>query len=67
MQYGVTVIPVVGILSDKDAFSPVLNSAEVEAIFDAPLEMFLKVTPVLVLIILHFKFLLAGKILYSLA
>ncbi|XP_061357639.1 nudix hydrolase 15, mitochondrial-like [Gastrolobium bilobum] len=41
-KYSVTVIPVVGILSNKDAFSPVLNSAEVEAIFDVPLEMFLK-------------------------
>lgn len=43
MQYGVTIIPVVGVLSDKDAFSPILNSTEVEAIFDVPLEMFLKV------------------------
>ncbi|KAK7246395.1 hypothetical protein RIF29_41263 [Crotalaria pallida] len=42
-KYGVTVIPVIGILLDKDAFSPVLNSAEVEAIFDAPLDMFLEV------------------------
>ncbi|KAH1208284.1 Nudix hydrolase 15, mitochondrial [Glycine max] len=41
-KYGVTIIPVVGVLFDKDAFSPVLNSAEVEAIFDVPLEMFLK-------------------------
>ncbi|TKY71801.1 Nudix hydrolase 15 [Spatholobus suberectus] len=41
-KYGVTIIPVVGILSEKDAFSPILNSAEVEAIFDVPLEMFLK-------------------------
>ncbi|XP_027367141.1 nudix hydrolase 15, mitochondrial [Abrus precatorius] len=41
-KYGMTVIPVVGILSDKDAFSPVLDSAEVEEIFDVPLEMFLK-------------------------
>ncbi|XP_057740713.1 nudix hydrolase 15, mitochondrial isoform X1 [Arachis stenosperma] len=41
-KYGITVIPVVGILSNKDAFSPVLDSAEVEAIFDVPLEMFLK-------------------------
>ena len=43
MQYGVTIIPVVGVLSDKDAFSPILNSTEVEAIFDVPLEMVLKV------------------------
>ncbi|KAL2588921.1 hypothetical protein AAZV13_13G199300 [Glycine max] len=41
-KYGVTIIPVVGVLSDKDAFSPILNSTEVEAIFDVPLEMFLK-------------------------
>ncbi|PNX92821.1 nudix hydrolase mitochondrial-like [Trifolium pratense] len=40
--YGITIIPVVGILSNKDAFSPVLDSAEVEAVFDVPLEMFLK-------------------------
>ena len=38
-----TVVPVIGILSDKKAFSPSPNPAEVEAIFDAPLEMFLKV------------------------
>jgi len=43
LQYGITIIPVVGILSNKDAFSPVLDSAEVEAVFDVPLEMFLKV------------------------
>lgn len=42
-QYGVTVVPVIGILYDKKAFNPVPNAAEVEAIFDAPLEMFLKV------------------------
>ncbi|KAI4296867.1 hypothetical protein L6164_036787 [Bauhinia variegata] len=41
-KYNMTVFPVVGVLSNKDAFIPVLNSAEVEAIFDAPLEMFLK-------------------------
>jgi hypothetical protein len=34
---------VIAILDDKDAFKPVLNPAEVEEIFDAPLEMFLKV------------------------
>ncbi|KAJ7968670.1 nudix hydrolase 15, mitochondrial-like [Quillaja saponaria] len=39
---GVMVIPVVGILPDKNAFTPVLNAAEVEVIFDAPLDMFLK-------------------------
>ncbi|XP_010924428.1 nudix hydrolase 15, mitochondrial-like [Elaeis guineensis] len=36
------VVPVVGILSDNQAFKPVANADEVEAIFDAPLEMFLK-------------------------
>ncbi|KAL5989562.1 Nudix hydrolase 15, mitochondrial [Asimina triloba] len=36
------VVPVIGILSDRKAFKPALNTAEVEAIFDAPLEMFLK-------------------------
>jgi hypothetical protein len=37
------VIPVIAILDDKDAFKPVPNPAEVEEIFDAPLEMFLMV------------------------
>ncbi|GFZ06131.1 nudix hydrolase homolog 15 [Actinidia rufa] len=36
------VAPVIGILSNKNAFMPNLNAAEVEAIFDAPLEMFIK-------------------------
>lgn len=36
------VVPVIGILNDKKAFKPVLNPAEVESVFDAPLEMFLK-------------------------
>lgn len=36
------VIPVVGILSNKKAFNPTPNAAEVEAVFDAPLEMFIK-------------------------
>ncbi|KMT04545.1 hypothetical protein BVRB_8g182070 [Beta vulgaris subsp. vulgaris] len=36
------VIPVIGLLSDKDAFKPVPNPAEVESVFDAPLEMFIK-------------------------
>ncbi|KAK6154758.1 hypothetical protein DH2020_009006 [Rehmannia glutinosa] len=38
----ITVVPVIGILWDKRVFNPVLNAAEVESIFDAPLEMFLK-------------------------
>ncbi|VVA92913.1 unnamed protein product [Arabis nemorensis] len=36
------VIPVIGILKDRKAFNPTPNPAEVEAVFDAPLEMFLK-------------------------
>ncbi|KAH7682294.1 Peroxisomal NUDIX hydrolase protein [Dioscorea alata] len=36
------VAPVISILTDKQAFKPVLNTDEVEVIFDAPLEMFLK-------------------------
>ncbi|KAK2434047.1 nudix hydrolase protein [Trifolium repens] len=36
------VVPVIGLLHDTKAFKPVLNPAEVESIFDAPLEMFLK-------------------------
>ncbi|MCE3216205.1 hypothetical protein HAX54_005453 [Datura stramonium] len=39
---GIIVIPVVGILWDRNAFKPLINTAEVAAIFDAPLEMFLK-------------------------
>ncbi|KAK0578991.1 hypothetical protein LWI29_019420 [Acer saccharum] len=38
----ITVVPVIGILYDKKAFVPAPNALEVEAIFDAPLEMFLK-------------------------
>ncbi|KAL6991173.1 Nudix hydrolase 22, chloroplastic [Sarracenia purpurea var. burkii] len=37
-----TVVPVIGILPDKKAFNPTPNAAEVEAIFYAPLDMFLK-------------------------
>ncbi|KAK4485285.1 hypothetical protein RD792_007918 [Penstemon davidsonii] len=36
------VIPVIGILSNKKEFNPCPNAAEVESVFDAPLEMFLK-------------------------
>ncbi|XP_050368033.1 nudix hydrolase 15, mitochondrial-like [Argentina anserina] len=36
------VVPVIGILKDKEAFNPAPNPAEVEAVFDAPLEMFIK-------------------------
>lgn len=38
----ITVFPVIGILWDRNAFKPVRNADEVESIFDAPLEMFLK-------------------------
>ncbi|XP_048141523.1 nudix hydrolase 15, mitochondrial-like [Rhodamnia argentea] len=41
-KIGMTVVPVVGILSDKNAYRPAPNPAEVEAVFDAPLEMFLQ-------------------------
>ncbi|KAK6118257.1 hypothetical protein DH2020_048043 [Rehmannia glutinosa] len=37
-----TVVPVIGILSNVGDFKPVLNADEVDAIFDAPLEMFLQ-------------------------
>lgn len=37
-----TVVPVIGLLSRVDDFKPVLNADEVDAIFDAPLEMFLE-------------------------
>ncbi|KAG2623913.1 nudix hydrolase 15, mitochondrial-like [Panicum virgatum] len=39
---GLNVVPVIGMVSDRALFKPVLNKAEVEDIFDAPLEMFLK-------------------------
>lgn len=43
MQIGMAVVPVIGILSERKAFIPALSADEVEAIFDAPLEIFLKV------------------------
>lgn len=43
MQRGMTVVPVVGIVWDKNSMNLVANADEVDAIFDAPLEMFLKV------------------------
>ncbi|KAK8503987.1 hypothetical protein V6N13_092787 [Hibiscus sabdariffa] len=36
------VVPVIGILHDRKAFKPTPNPAEVDAVFDAPLEMFIK-------------------------
>jgi len=41
-KYHLRVVPVVGLLPDRKSFMPVLNPGEVDAIFDAPLEMFLK-------------------------
>lgn len=43
MQHLLRVMPVIGILTDKKSFKPIPNPAEVEAVFDAPLEMFIKV------------------------
>lgn len=42
-QHLLEVFPVVGLLAKKADFKPFLNIAEVDAIFDVPLEMFLKV------------------------
>lgn len=42
MKNGMVVVPVIGLLFNKLAFRPTPNAAEVEEIFDAPLEMFLK-------------------------
>lgn len=39
----------IGILRDKTKFNPIPNPGEVEAVFDAPLEMFLKVPLVFLL------------------
>ncbi|KAL0793021.1 hypothetical protein Bca101_064398 [Brassica carinata] len=39
---GMSVVPVIGFLQDKKAFKQLPNPAEVEDIFDVPLEMFLK-------------------------
>ncbi|XVE51434.1 hypothetical protein DITRI_Ditri02bG0040000 [Diplodiscus trichospermus] len=36
------VVPVIGVMKDKKAFKPTPNPAEVEAVFDTPLEMFIK-------------------------
>ncbi|KAH1056029.1 hypothetical protein J1N35_034094 [Gossypium stocksii] len=36
------VVPVIGLLNDRKAFKPTPNPAEVDAVFDAPLEMFIK-------------------------
>ena len=44
MQHFLRVVPVVGMLKEKKAFKPAPNPAEVETVFDAPFEMFIKVT-----------------------
>ncbi|KAM1222309.1 hypothetical protein ACFX2J_009859 [Malus domestica] len=41
-QHLVTVVPVIGLVARIKDFKPVLNADEVDAIFDVPLEMFLK-------------------------
>ncbi|XP_057466122.1 nudix hydrolase 15, mitochondrial-like [Actinidia eriantha] len=41
-QHQLLVVPVVGLLPRIEDFKPLLNEDEVDAIFDAPLEMFLK-------------------------
>ncbi|KAK4745401.1 hypothetical protein SAY87_011713 [Trapa incisa] len=41
-KYLLRVVPVIGILSNRKAFNPSPNPSEVETVFDAPLEMFLK-------------------------
>jgi hypothetical protein len=43
MQHLLTVTPVVAILPEHHKFEPRPNAGEVDAIFDVPLEMFLKV------------------------
>jgi hypothetical protein len=43
MQHLLAVTPVVGLLRENSKFTPTGNPAEVESIFDTPLEMFLKV------------------------
>lgn len=45
MQHQVSVVPVIGLLARTEDFKPVLNTDEVDVIFDVPLEMFLKVIP----------------------
>ncbi|KAK3000113.1 hypothetical protein RJ639_023794 [Escallonia herrerae] len=43
----IKVVPVVGVLARVEDFKPLLNPDEVDAVFDAPLETFLKRTAVL--------------------
>lgn len=55
LQRKVLVLPVIGIIWDKNGFNPVLNATEVESVFDVPLEMFLKVGFLLYLSLLLHK------------
>lgn len=43
MQHQLKVVPVVALLARVEDFKPVLNTDEVDTLFDVPLEMFLKV------------------------
>ncbi|KAA3478968.1 nudix hydrolase 15, mitochondrial-like [Gossypium australe] len=42
LQHLLRVVPVIGILNNRKAFKPKPNPAEVDAVFDVPLEMFIK-------------------------
>lgn len=43
LQHLLRVVPVIGIMNERNAFIPRPNPAEVDEVFDAPLDMFLKV------------------------
>ncbi|EXB52398.1 Nudix hydrolase 22 [Morus notabilis] len=43
MQHLLKVIPVIGLLDRAEDFKPALNIDEVDAVFDVPLDMFLKI------------------------
>lgn len=62
MQHLLTVVPVVGLLSRVEEFKPALNADEVDAIFDVPLDMFLKVFIIASSLILEFKYLFTNDI-----
>lgn len=62
MQHLLTVVPVVGLLSRVEEFKPLLNADEVDAIFDVPLDMFLKVFIIASSLILEFKYLFTNDI-----
>ena len=44
MQNLLRVTPVIALLSERNKFTPIPNLGEVDAVFDAPLDMFLKVS-----------------------